>query len=304
MNKELRVLLGPSTFAELDKLPLKKLRENGFEVIENKFRRKLSKDELFELLPGVTGLIAGLETLDRELLLKSNLKVISRCGAGMSNVDISAAKELGIKVFNTPDAPSQSVAELALCAILSLVRFVPQMNYDLHIAKWAKIIGRQLSEIKIGLIGFGRIGRKVAEMLKVFGPEILAVDPILSGESEKVRIVSKEEALKRADVISIHVSGEEVILGQNEFALMKEQVYIVNCSRGKNINERALVEALEKKQVLGAFIDCFEEEPYSGILTKYPLVVLTPHIGSYTLECRRNMEMQTVDNLLKGFGII
>ncbi len=138
MNKHVKILIGPSTFAAVDKEPMDKLVKNGFEVIPNPFGRKLTREELLKLLPGIHGLIAGLETLDRQVMQNSELEVISRCGAGISNIDIAAAKELGIKIFYTPDAPTEAVAELVMGAMISLLRHIPQMDLDLHSGKWAK----------------------------------------------------------------------------------------------------------------------------------------------------------------------
>lgn len=167
-----RVLIGPSTFAAIDKQPLEALKADGLEVILNPFGRKLSKDELLGFLPRVKGLLAGLEPLDKEVLEKSELKVISRCGSGLDNVDLIAAKNLGIKVYSTPDAPVAAVAELVVGALISLLRFLAEMNNDLHSGKWAKKIGAQLSGKTVVIIGFGRIGRYVAGLLKPFGAKI------------------------------------------------------------------------------------------------------------------------------------
>ena len=160
---KIKILLGPSTFSETDKAPLLKLLEMGFDIIENPFKRKLTKEELLKLLPGVIGIIAGLEPLDREVLEKSELKVISRCGSGLSNVDLDAAKELGIIVTNTPLAPVSAVAELTVGCLLILLRHIPQMDRALHHKKWSKMTGRQLSGMKVAVIGFGNIGQRVGQ---------------------------------------------------------------------------------------------------------------------------------------------
>ena len=133
-----KVLLGPSTFAAQDPSPMERLAVAGCEIVKNPFGRKLTKQELIELLPGVKGLIAGLETLDEEVMRRSELKVISRCGSGLSNVDIVAAKWLGIKVFSTPNGPTNAVAELTLGAMINLLRMIPLMDRDMHEGRWTK----------------------------------------------------------------------------------------------------------------------------------------------------------------------
>lgn len=300
MKKRKKILIGPSSFSEADKTPLETLLSHNFDVINNPYRRKLSKEELIELLPGVSGLIAGLETLDREVLEKSDLKVISRCGSGLSNVDLESTRELNIVVCNTPLGPVTAVAELTIGCLLSLVRQVPQMDWALHQGQWSKRIGKQLQNSFIAVIGFGNIGRRVAQLLYAFGSKVLAVDPFLSDVVENVTVVGLKEALEKADIITLHVSGEECLLGKGEFNLMKEGVYILNAARGGLIDENALKNALDSNKVAGAWIDTFNEEPYNGPLCKYQQVILTPHIGSYTFECRRSMEMEAVKNLLSA----
>lgn len=295
------ILIAPSTFAASDSAPIDKLLVNDFEIIKNPYGRKLTADELIKLLPGVYGMIAGLETLDRKVLKSSGLKVISRCGAGITNVDLEAAKELGIKVFSTPDAPTQAVAELTLGAMLSLIRNISGMNLDLHNKKWSKKIGLQLEGSTVAIIGFGRIGRRVAELLKAFKANLIAVDPYYKEAVDGVPVIPLDKALREADIITIHSSADKLILGEKDFSLMKDGVFLLNCSRGNAIDEEALARALDSGKVAGAWLDCFQEEPYTGPLIKYPQVILTPHAGSYTSSCRTRMEIEAVDNLIKGF---
>jgi D-3-phosphoglycerate dehydrogenase len=242
----------------------------------------------------VSGLIAGLEPLDREVLTKSDLKVVSRCGSGLSNIDLAAAKELGIIIKNTPQGPVTAVAELTVGCLLSLLRHVPQMDADLHQKKWTKMMGKQLSDMQVAVIGYGNIGKKVGALLSAFGAKVIPVDPQLPNS------VDLGSALKQADVVSLHCSGEDCLLGKDRINLMKKGTYLLNAARGSLVDEAALVEALKKGQIAGAWIDAFQQEPYAGPLTQFTQVILTPHVGSYTLECRRQMEMESVDNLISG----
>ncbi len=300
-SKHNKVLLGPSSFGALDQAPLEKLKNAGFTVIDNPYKRRLTKGELLKLLPGMVGLIAGLEPLDREVLSQSNLKIVSRCGAGLSNVDLAAAEERGIAIKYTPTAPSSAVAELTLGCLLALLRHIIQMDQALHDKKWDKKIGRQLNNMQAAVIGFGNIGRKVGKLLQAFGAKVMAVDPQLTGTVEGIPLVDFEEALKTADVVSLHCSGEKCLLGKKEFSLIKKGVYILNAARGSLIDEQALKQALDDQKVAGAWLDTFEKEPYQGDLCDYAQVILTPHVGSYSLECRRSMEMEAADNLINFF---
>src|SRR3989304_3158812 len=296
-----KVLLGPSTFAAQDPSPIERLAAEGCEIIKNPFGRKLTKQELIELLAGVKGLIAGLETLDAQVMSKSELKVISRCGSGMSNVDIEAAGRYGIKVFSTPNGPTSAVAELTLGAMINLLRMVSLMDRDLHEGRWTKKIGMQLEGKTVVIIGLGRIGRKVVSLLKPFHVRLIAVDPDVREEIDGVEVLPLDKALTEADIITIPSSGEQQIIGDNEFRLLKRGTFLLNAARGGVINESSLIQAIESGKIAGAWLDTFNAEPYVGPLIKYPQVLLTPHVGSYTLECRRSMEMEAVENLIAAF---
>lgn len=292
-----KILLAPSTFGSPNHAPMERLREAGLQIVRNPFNRKLTKEELQGLLPGVVGLIAGLEPLTRDVLERSQLKVISRCGAGLSNVDLQAAADLGILVRSTPDAPTAAVAELTLAAMLNLLRRLGAMDRDLHGGVWNKQIGTQLEGKTVVIVGFGRIGRKVASLLAPFNVHLMAVDP-LQRNGGGVPVAPLHDALGRADIVTLHCSGEACVLGEKEFALLKPGALVLNGARGGLVDEQALISSLDEGRVAGAWLDSFEQEPYHGPLTKYAQVILTPHVGSYTQECRARMELEAVDNLL------
>ena len=301
--EKIKVLIGPSSFAEVDRSPLDRLAASGCEVVPNPLKRKLTKKELSELLDNhVVGLIAGLEPLDREVLEKSNLKVISRCGSGMSNVDIATARELGIKVLSTPEGPTRAVAELTVGCLLALLRNIPQMNGALHDRLWEKQFGGQIEGKTIAVIGFGRIGRRVAELLSPFGANIVAVEPAGAIHQPWVQQMNLQEALQIADIVTLHCDGNSPLLKEGEFSLMKTGSYLLNAARGELVDENALIGALKSGKLAGAWFDTFSPEPYQGPLCDFPQVLLTPHVGSYTRECRKAMEMEAVENLLQALG--
>jgi len=300
-HKTKKILIGPSSFAALDETPMEMLISKGFQVVENPFKRKLTKPELLRLLSeDVTGLIAGLEPLDREVLKQSNLKVISRVGAGLSNIDLDAAKELKIDICFTPDGPTKAVAELTIGTMLSLIRKVPLMDKSLHDAIWDKRIGMQLEGKTIVIIGFGRIGRCVAELLSPFKTNTIVVDPFIKNQNIDYPILSLEDAIVKADIITIHSNGNECMIGEEEFSMMKKGSYILNPARGGLLSETALIKALDEGKVAGAWLDSFEVEPYNGPLKEYEQVILTPHVGSYTHDCRKQMETEAVQNLINA----
>jgi len=298
----MKVLITTSSFGDEG---IQTLQKSGIEVVNNPYGRKITQTEAIALLKDIDGIIAGLEQYDYDILSKSKLKVISRCGSGLSNIDLDAAKKIGIAIYNTPEGPTQSVAELTVGCLLTLIRDVPRVNNLMHTGKWEKATGHLLKDMKVLLIGYGKIGKIVARILSSIGAKIFISDPFVKDEyiPEHFTKVDLNEGIKKANVIVLHSSGEDLILGAKEFNLMKSGVYILNAARGGLIDEKALEEALIYKKVAGAWLDTFQEEPYKGNLSKMKQVILTPHIGSYTVEGRQKMELDSVNNLLRGLGM-
>ena len=223
-----------------------------------------------------------------------------------AEVDLNTAKELGMGVFNTPSGPTLAVAELTIGLILTLLRKTQVMNAQMKQGVWQKQMGNLLYGKKAGIVGFGRIGQKVAELLLPFGVAVSYSDVCVYSGSMKVELMSLDDLLKWNDIILLHASsqrGGQYLIGKPEIALMKEGVFIVNTSRGGLIDEDALAEAIKNKHISGAALDVFSEEPYTGALKAMDEVILTPHIGSYAKEARVSMENEAVRNLLKGFNI-
>jgi len=300
----MKILIGTSSFGVTDDAPLRTLEAAGIDVVMNPYGRKIDDAELPALLSDDTvGIIAGLETLDRPTLSTSGIRVVSRVGAGMSNVDLEAARELGVLVYSTPDAPTRAVAELTLGAMLSLLRQLPPMDRDMHAGKWVRRLGRQLDQRTVAIIGFGRVGRRLASLLAPFGTRVVVVAPSLEEvHTDGLPVLTLDDALAQADIVTVHASGDERILDERAFSLLRERTLVLNAARGACISEPALIAALDSGRVAGAWIDTFEQEPYSGPLAAYDNVLLTPHVGSNTIECRVEMEQDAVDHLLTGLA--
>ncbi len=300
-----KVFISTSTFAEFDTAPVELLRRSGFEVDLNPLRRALTKDEILKLASGAHGLIAGTELIDAEILKAlKDLKVISRCGSGTDNVDLKAAKELNIKVFNTPDGPTLAVAELTVGLILDSLRHISDMDRQLRAGKWKKQMGSLLHKKNIGIIGFGRIGNRVAKLLAQFEPNLAFYDIVAQKGDRCCALKPLSELLSWADVVTLHCSAQDdkPVIGKEELKQVKKGCILVNVSRGSAVDEDALYEALKSGRLGGAALDVFNIEPYSGRLRELDNVILTPHIGSYAKEARIEMEMQAVKNLLSGSG--
>ena len=301
----MRIAIGPSSFAQENPAPLETLKEAGCEIVPNPFGRRLKEDEIIAHLKDVDGLIAGLEPLNR-LVLSSEpkLRAVARVGIGVANVDFEAARELDIKVSNTPEGPTDAVAEMTITALLALCRGLIPNDRALHEKKWEKSIGIGLRGLKVLLIGYGRIGRRFADLLRAFGSEILVHDPFIDENSLRSdeKLVSLAEGLRQANAISLHASGNDVILGPEQFAAMCEGAILLNSARGELVDEDALIASLEAGRLKGVWFDAFWDEPYQGRLIEQDRAILTPHVCTYTRQCRLSMETAAVENLLRDLG--
>ncbi len=297
----MKIAVGASSFGNSSDKAVEMLQEKGIAIVKNPYDRKMTVEETIEQLQGADGLLAGLETLNEEVFSKApKLKAIARIGIGMDNVDLEAARRYGIKVSNTPDAPTAAVAEMALAALLTIAHEIIPANRDMHNGIWRKRIGFSLTGCKILIVGYGRIGRKFADHLKMLGSSILVYDPYQPEISEK----NLESALACADVISLHASGKEEILSEEIFRKIKPGTVILNCARGALINEKALYEGLKGGQIAYYWGDVFWEEPYSGMLLECENAILTPHISTYNGLCREQMETEAVRHILEDLGCV
>lgn len=299
-----KVLITTSSFDLGNFSQAKSLHDAGISIEVNPHGRRLSEDEVANLIAtDVIAILAGLEPLtDRVLSNAKSLRVIARCGTGLDSVDMQAAHRLGIDVFNTPDAPTQAVAELTIAHMLNSLRHISTTDSNMRSGKWTPTMGSLLATKTVGLIGVGRIGNAVASLAQAFGSRVIGFDPMINSHSS-VELLSLEEVLNQADIVSLHVPINEQthhILNANTIALMKPGSIVVNVSRGGLIDESALESALHSQHLSGASLDCFENEPYSGPLLQLPNVQVTAHMGSYARETRNLMEVEASTNLVNG----
>jgi D-3-phosphoglycerate dehydrogenase len=296
-----RIAITTSSFAQFSDEPLRLLKEAGIEHVSNPFGRQLTEEEAIDLLSGCVGVAAGTEPLTARVMdALPHLKVISRCGTGMDNVDLKVATEKGIKVCNTPDGPTLAVAELTLAYALDLLRKITQMDRELRAGVWKKRMGNTLKGKKLGIIGFGHIGQAVASIFALLGVEVAFNDPVVA--SNTYRKMTVGELLPWVDILSLHCSksgGECSLFTTEQLLTMKQGSWIINASRGGLVDEGALYDLLKSGHLAGAAIDVFEREPYDGPLKELDNVILTPHIGSYAKECRIQMEIDTIKNLIE-----
>lgn len=298
-----------SQFCQADDQPRRLLTEAGFRVLENKTSRRLRTEEIYECLREVDGVIAAVELYSADLLARlPRLRCISRCGAGTDNIDLSAAQKYQIAVLATPDEIVEPVAQMAVGMILALLRnFLPHKS-DFLEGLWKKRTGWLLSEVVIGLVGFGKVGRKVEEYLRPFHPKVLVADPYLLARDipGPVEICDLSSLLKKSDVVSLHAarpSQEGCLLGPSELMTMKRGSFLINTARGYLIDAPALEEALHSGHLGGAGLDVFAEEPCLGSVARHPNVVATPHVATLTRASRIAMEMKAAQNLLQFFKL-
>ena len=299
-----KVLITTSSFSLGNFAQAKSLHDAGISLEMNPHGRRLSEDEIAELVAtDVIAILAGLEPLtDRVLSNAKSLRVIARCGTGLDSVDLQAASRLGIDVFNTPDAPTQAVAELTIAHMLNSLRHISTTDSNMRSGKWTPTMGSLLATKTVGLIGVGRIGSAVAKLAQAFGARVIGFDPVVSSHNS-VELLSLDEVLNQADIVSLHVPINDQthhILNANTISRMKPGSIVVNVSRGGLIDESALHDALKSQHLSGAALDCFEDEPYSGPLLQLPGVHVTAHMGSYARETRDLMEVEASTNLVNG----
>lgn len=291
----------------MEKSGVESLKNAGFEVVEQHYEPEVLGEKLREF----DALVVRSATKVREPIIDAasggRLKLIIRGGVGVDNIDVVYAESKGIKVMNTPNASSASVAELALGHMFALTRFIHISNVTMREGKWEKkkYEGIELGGKSLGIIGFGRIGRELAKKAKALGMHVIYTSRRGKLEGlDEYEFCTMEELLRKSDFISLHVPYDKekgTLIGEKEFALMKDGVYLINCSRGKVVSEKALLAALESGKVAGAGIDVFEEEPTKNLeLVSHPRVSATPHIGAATLEAQTRIGEEIVQ-ILKTF---
>jgi D-3-phosphoglycerate dehydrogenase len=301
-----RIFVALSTFAEHDRRPLEMLERSRIPFALNRTGRRADRELLATLGKDATGIVAGVEVYDAAVLADlPRLRCISRCGVGTENIDAAAAAAHGVSVLNTPDAPTTAVAEHAVALILGALRAVPRHDAIVRAGEWRRVDTRLLYGKTVGLIGFGRIGRRVANILAAFEARILASDPSaepVAARERGVELVPLGRLLDASDIVSLHAApspASPLRLGAAELGRMRRGAYLVNTARGDLVDDGALHEALRSGHLAGAALDVFSQEPYRGPLRDLPTVVLTPHAATYPIETRAAMELECVERLLR-----
>ncbi len=288
----------------MDKSAVEQLRANGNEVVEQYYAPEELGAALREFDVAVVRSKTKVRANHIDEAKGGALKLIIRGGVGVDNIDVKYAEENGIKVMNTPRASSQSVAELAMAHMFSCARFISVAGHTMREGKWEKKAygkGIELQGKTLGIIGFGRIGQHLGVMAKAIGMNVIAFDIFhIPGIEEQLGInyVEMDELLAQADFISAHAPAVDggALINAERIAKMKDGVVIVNTSRGTNVDEAALLEALNSGKVLAAGLDVYADEPATNKeLYSHPMVSCTPHIGAATVEAQKRIGAEIVD---------
>ncbi len=306
-----KALVTTVPFGEKNNLPIELMKDANVDYVINPLNRKLTEDELAKMIKGFDLLVAGTEPITKKVISNADkLKLVSRVGIGVDNVDLNEAKKRNILVAYTPDAPAPAVAELTLGLMLSLLRSIHISNMLMHNGDWKRIFGKRFSEITIGIIGLGRIGSRVLRRISAFGsPKVLAndIDSKIINNTDiapalKIDWVGKEEIYKNSDLISLHIPKTphtNSLINKKELMMMKKDALIINTSRGGIINENDLFNIMFEGHLGGAAIDVFDNEPYNGPLSKIDRCILTSHMGSMSIDCRERMEIEAVEEVVR-----
>ena len=294
----------------MEKNAVAALRDQGHEVVEQFY----APEELAEQVKNFDVLVVRSATKVRTPIIDAaletgRLKLIIRGGVGIDNIDHEYAESKGIKVMNTPRASSNAVAELAMAHMLSCARFVSIAGHTMREGKWEKKIynGIEVHGKTLGIVGYGRIGQSLGRMAIAMGMEVVAYDVfhVPGIENEHMHYVELDELFAVSDFISLHVPSLEgqPLVNAESIAKMKDGVIIVNTSRGTNIDEAALLEALNSGKVRAAGLDVWSSEPATdNPLLSHPHVSCTPHIGAATAEAQGRIGAEIVDIIGKFFA--
>lgn len=305
------VIVGAVRYAELCPRGRGLLVDSGFRLVENESAVPWTAEDLMTLIADADAAIAGVEVFDAATLRAADrLRIISRLGVGLDNVDLPFARSRGIDVVNVPGGNAAAVAELVIGFILSLMRRIPQMDDAAREGRWDRYVGRELAGKSIGLLGFGAIARLLARRLAGFEVTIKAYDPYADpalAADLGVELVPLEDAVSGVDIVSVHVPHlveTHHLVDDALIARMAPGTILINTSRGGLLDESALVRGLESGRIAGAGLDVFDREPVdaSNPLFAFDTVVTAPHAAADTHEAYDRIGWSTASAIVDVFS--
>mgnify|MGYP001277295125 CR=1 FL=1 len=301
----MNILVTATPFCEDSQKSIKILKKHNLNfTIYNKDISSESK--LIKLLKDKEIVVAGLERYSEKVLKESKkLKLISRVGIGLDNVDLKAARKYNISVTHTPDGPTMAVVEFTIGLIFSALRLIHTSYVNILNSKWKRNTGFRIENSVIGIIGVGRTGSRVANLLKNLGVKKILINDInykYKKFKKNIFKASKQKIYKEADIISLHIpltNKTSNLISYKEFKLFKKNSILINTSRGGIVNENALYSALKRKKLFSAAMDVFAREPYKGRLRTLRNCLLTPHNASMSKDCRIRMETEATEEAIR-----
>jgi len=301
---ELNVLITPRSLSKGGHPALKALEDAGFTLKMPWPGLQPNEAQLLEVLPSCVGYLAGVEPITKKILEASkNLRIISRNGVGLDNVDLKVAERLGIAVTGTPGANSQGVAELALTLMLQGIRLVSWHDRTLRSGQWSRQIGTEVKGKTLGIIGCGNIGLRLAKIALGIGMRVIGYDLYQDPQVQGLQgfsYVDLNQIFSDSDVISLHCPpGEKPLLDAKSLETLRGNVVVVNTARDALVDHQAMLEALEENRVRAYATDVFEKEPPQlDSLLQHERVIMTPHLGGYTKESVERATVAAVEQII------
>ena len=302
------ILIATRSFGSTSPKPFEVLTEAGLHYTRADMSQEMTEGRLIELLKGISGAIVGVVPVTAHVLENTpSLRVISMHGIGVDHIDLTAAERLGVVVANCPGTNDQAVADLTIGLMVAVARDLPRADATVRQGGWGRFEGGELWRKTLGLIGLGRIGRAVARRAIGFEMRVLVYDPYIQPNRNQqingVEFLELNEVIAKADFLSLHApltAETRHMISQRQLQAMKPSAYLINTARGDLVDEQALHRALCGKQIAGAAIDVFAEEPPTGSpLLDLENVVLTPHIGAHTREAIDRMGVMAAQNVVR-----
>lgn len=284
------------------------LSDAGWSIVRNPNGRKMTEGEVLDLLRSTDAeaMIAGVEPLTAAVFAANpQLTLISRCGSGVDQVDLEAASAAGIAVYRTPETPAEAVAELTIALAIAVLRRIGEADRLIRSGEWHALMGRSYGKSRIGIIGLGHVGSRVAAVSAVLGAEVGYTDHFVDDDMYQ-RFENVRALAEWADVLTVHLPHDadtHHTISADILNALGDGGVVVNTARGGLVDEDALYAALADGRIAGAALDVFESEPYSGPLATLPNVILTCHMGSYARQVRAAMETEALRNALAHLEI-
>ncbi len=307
----MKVLITSNSFGKFDSRPKKIMESLGWEIIENRFHHIMNEDEMMGEVPGVDAIILGSDIVSKKVLDKADsLKIISRYGVGIDNIDLKECEKRGIKVTVTKNCNTEAVADYTIGLMLATMRHICNVNQSLRNGEWKKETGIDLCHKTVGVVGLGAIGRQVVQRLKGFGCTILGYDKYLDQEycqTNDIKIMGLEQIFEKSDIITLHIPGNPdgtPIIGKQQLEKMNEKTVLINTARPSLVDEDALIDVLKEHKIYGYGTDVFHGEPHMNPkFSELDNVVLSPHTAAVSVEAINKMTNTAVNNILEFYEI-